>query len=114
MSRGHPAWRFRRGGETVAAHPQANMQTTDWRAMYRLALQGHGLVMVPERYAASELHSRKLMQVLSDYDCAPTASADFRENVWLLYPKTRHRSPIVRAFIDMLVPFVESDPAGDH
>jgi molybdate transport repressor ModE-like protein len=109
VSRGEPVWRFRRAGTIESVHPPAVVQTTDWQALVRLALQGNGLVMVPARYVQGELAAGELVQVLANHDCAPGASADFRENLWVLYQKTRHRSPKVRAFVDMLVAFVEAD-----
>ncbi len=106
--RGSTVWRLRDSHGTHTIRPHAVVQTTDWHAMYKLAIQGDGLVMVPTGYAQKELASGELVPVLSQYDCAPSATAEFRENLWVLYHQSRHKSPKVRAFLDLLVGVVES------
>ena len=108
--RGATVWRLRDGQGTHTIRPHVAVQTTDWHAMYKLALQGNGLVMVPLRYAHNEIASGHLVPVLEQFECAPSATADFLEHVWVLYHRTRHMAPRVRAFLDQLAAFIESRP----
>ena len=108
--RGSTVWRLKDAGGTHTVRPHVAVQTTDWHAMYKLALQGNGLVMVPVRYAQREIASGQLVPVLDQYECAPSATADFRENVWVLFHRTRHKAPRVRAFLDQLIAFIEAQP----
>ncbi len=108
--RGSTVWRLRDAGGTHTVRPHVAVQTTDWHAMYKLALQGNGLVMVPLRYSQKEIASGQLVTVLGRYECAPSATADFRENVWVLFHRTRHKAPRVRAFLDQLIAFIQAQP----
>lgn len=59
------------------------------------ALQGRGVVQLPDFYVASHLANKRLVELLPDYRSE-------REPIWALYPQNRHLSPKVKMAIEFL------------
>jgi LysR family transcriptional regulator for bpeEF and oprC len=89
-------WRFRRAGANIIRPPEGNMAFSDGAALFVAACAGYGLAQSHGYYLDSALASGQLEVVLDRF--RPPS-----EPIWLVYPRTRHLSPKVRAFIDFLV-----------
>jgi len=89
-------WRFRRGGEDVSLMPPSRMRFSDGTALCAAAVAGYGLAQMHGYYADGPVAAGELEPVLERLRGPP-------ESIFLVYPRTRHLSPKVRAFIDFVV-----------
>lgn len=88
-------WEFTEGGEDFAVKIDARIVTTDPELNVRLALAGVGLNYIYERSVRAEIEEGALVPVLEEY-CEPFPG------FFLYYPRLRHRSAALRAFIDVV------------
>lgn len=88
-------WRFLDKGQTKSLKVAGRMRCNSGIALHSAALQGLGMVQLPDYYVRKDLDSGALIEVLSAY-------RDKKEGVYALYPKNRHLSPKVRALVDFL------------
>jgi len=70
--------------------------------MISLALEGVGLVMLPEWFVASDLERKRLLPVLQDYECSPRLKGGFQANVLAIYQKSRHPTANLRILLQFL------------
>jgi DNA-binding transcriptional LysR family regulator len=99
---GPVVWRFRSGEQTVSVTPMAVAQSNDGEALRLLALQGLGVAMMPEWAVRRDIAAGRLVPLLEDHEAAP-ANAPFGYPVYALYQRTPHRSPKLKAFLDVLI-----------
>jgi len=98
----------RRGHVQVRARLQAN----NGECLRKAAEDGHGIAMEPSFILYQAIQSGSLIPLLTDYTW-PTYFA------YAVYPRTRHLSRRVRAFVDFLaerfagVPYWDRCPQGD-
>ncbi|TWG79012.1 DNA-binding transcriptional LysR family regulator [Cupriavidus gilardii J11] len=92
-------WRFRRGGETPTVTVRGRYIANHVGARLEGALGHLGIAALPDFAARAALQSRKLVQVLPDWDFRARA---YQGAVWLLYPPKRVLPPKVRVLIDHL------------
>jgi len=71
--------------------------------MQILAQGGAGIIMLPEWYVGESIRQGKLVRLFETYECAPNMAGGFHANVWALYHQSRRKSPLLRAFLDVLV-----------
>jgi DNA-binding transcriptional LysR family regulator len=97
------------GGHIV--EPTAILSTNDYHHLCRRALGGDVVTELPPFLAATPIREKRLVQLLPKYQL-PEWSIN------LLYPRQRHRSTIVRAYLDFcqsylpkIVQACEIDPA---
>jgi DNA-binding transcriptional LysR family regulator len=95
-------WRFRGEGRSVSVSPMPVAQSNDGEALRLLALQGLGVAMMPEWSVRRDIAAGNLLALLETYEAAP-ADAPFGYPVYALYQRTQHRSPKLKAFLDVLV-----------
>src|SRR5690606_2160006 len=86
---GEPTWRFRNAAGVQSVRPNAVIRTTSGRAMYRLAMQGTGIAMLPQWYFAQAIRDGRLVPVLAEYEASSEASGPFPAATWALYQKSR-------------------------
>jgi DNA-binding transcriptional LysR family regulator len=96
---GEPAWAFRRNGSVQVIRPNAVIHTNDGSAMISLALQGAGLVMLPDWLVGPKIRSGALVPVLADYECTPRTRQEFEAMVLAVYQRTRHPARNLRLFL---------------
>ncbi|MDB5858848.1 MAG: LysR family transcriptional regulator [Ramlibacter sp.] len=84
-----------RGRVAVKVEPAARVNNAD--AIYRLALDGMGIVRVNEFICAPSLRDGRLVPVMPEYPCADGSQ------MLALYPHERNRLPRVAAMLDFLV-----------
>lgn len=86
-------WEFTEGGREFAVAVPARVLTNDVQLMLRLARAGVGITMVYEEQARDDVARGELELVLEEY------STPF-PGFYLYFPRRRHASPALRAFID--------------
>lgn len=88
-------WEFARAGKEVVLSLDGPLATNDADLLISAALGGAGLAYITEATISDHLDAGRLVRVLDDW-CPPFPG-------WTLYfPRNRHMSPPLRAFIDML------------
>lgn len=88
-------WEFTDRGREISVAVPMRALTTDPALILRLARAGVGLAMLYEHQARDDLACAALVEVLREY------STPF-PGFYLYYPRRRHASPALRAFIDHL------------
>lgn len=97
-------WSFVVDGEEVAAQVSSSIIVNDTDAYVASGLEGLGLIRAASYMVIPHLNSGQLRQVLPDLK-APTVPLS------ILYPKSRHLSPTVRAFADWVAGLIhEAEP----
>ena len=88
-------WEFTENGREISVAVPARVLTTDPVLIARLARGGVGLAMLYEHQAREDMKRGELVEVLHDF------STPF-PGFYLYYPKRRHASPALRAFVEHL------------
>ena len=88
-------WRFMQNNNIVTYRPQGRLLCNSGVALRDAALQGLGLVQLPDYYVSEQLSTGELCSVL-DYFRQPD------DGIWALYPQNRHLSAKVRRLVDFL------------
>jgi DNA-binding transcriptional LysR family regulator len=88
-------WEFTEDGEDLSVKIDARVLTTDPNLNIRLAMAGVGLNYIYERSVRTQVESGALVPVLEKY------SEPF-PGFFLYFPRHRHQSAALRAFIDFV------------
>jgi DNA-binding transcriptional LysR family regulator len=88
-------WEFLKRRQEVAIDVPGALTLDNNQLIVEAAIDGLGIAYVPEPYARAALHDGRLVAVLEDW--CPTIPGLF-----LYFPRTRHMSTSLRAFIDMV------------
>ncbi|CAH8221806.1 LysR family transcriptional regulator [Vibrio aestuarianus] len=88
-------WRFKDNQRSRQISVKGKIKCNSGVALLNAALQGIGMVQLPDYYVEAYLASGELVEVLLPY-------RDDREGVWALYPHNRHLSSKVRLLVDFL------------
>lgn len=88
-------WVFNRNNKEEKFHIPGVFFSNNGDALLAAARKGVGLIYLPEIFMTQDIESSKLCRVLADWYLPTTVSA--------VYPYSRHLSPKVRQFIDLLV-----------
>ena len=88
-------WEFLKRRQEVAVDVPGALTLDNNQLIVEAAIDGLGIAYVPEPYARAALHDERLVPVLEDW--CPTIPGLF-----LYFPRTRHMSTSLRAFIDMV------------
>lgn len=94
-SQGHYVWEFSRGGREPRVRVNGPLAFNDIAMMRRAALDGLGLVNLPQDYVAPYLADGSLVRVLEDW--CPT-----KPGYHLYYPSRRQPTPAFSLLIDAL------------
>lgn len=89
------AWEFEKDGEKLNVHVSGQMIFNTTTQLLTAAREGYALAYAPEDMVANDIHSGKLVEVLSDW--APTLSG-----YHLYYPSRKQMLPIFRLIINAL------------
>ena len=90
-----PAWEFDRAGETVRVAPSGPLVANSITLLMHAAVDGLGFLLIFEDYAAEDLASGRLVEVLPDW------SESF-PGPFLYYPSRRTLPSPLRAFVDFV------------
>ncbi|HUN73559.1 MAG TPA: LysR family transcriptional regulator [Steroidobacteraceae bacterium] len=91
------SWWFREDDADVTFPIRVRLSTTISESALAAAESGLGLLQTTSYQAASALHDKRLVRVLSEYDCAATP-------VTFVYPSSRLVPLKLRAFLDFATP----------
>ena len=89
-------WRFSHNGGEIALMPKGNMNLSDGAAVCDAAIAGLGLIQLQDYFIEGPIARGELVGVLEKFKPQP-------QPIWLVYPQTRHLSPMVRVFVDFMV-----------
>lgn len=89
-------WSFQSGSRSVTLTVRARMVVNDFDMLRAAALAGAGVAMLSEQICVDDLATGRLRRLLPEWT-SPGAS------MHLVYPRSRHLSPKVRAFVDFLL-----------
>jgi DNA-binding transcriptional LysR family regulator len=96
---GSNVWKFKnKKGTTSEVHVSGNLYSNDGESLVAAAVEGHGIILVPEWLVRYELKDGSLEKVLTNYSSIPKETP-----MYALYPLQRHLAPKVRAFIDFMI-----------
>jgi DNA-binding transcriptional LysR family regulator len=100
-------WRFLREGQpfTVRVRPRLSTITND--SAIAAALNGFGLTRAMSYMVAQHIAAGRLEAVLTEYEPAPVP-------VHVVHREGRHSTRKVRAFLDLAIDALRSDPAIEH
>lgn len=98
-------WHFVVDGEQRSVRMQERLIVNDTDAYVACGLEGLGLIRAGSYMVLEHLISGRLRRVLSDY---PSPAVPLS----VLYPRNRHLSPTVRAFVDWVGQVVQDAQAG--
>jgi DNA-binding transcriptional LysR family regulator len=96
---GSNVWKFKRkNGKTSEVQVSGNLFSNDGESLVAAAVEGHGLILVPEWLVRDEIAGGSLIEALPAYTAVPGETP-----MYALYPLQRHLAPKVRAFIDFII-----------
>jgi DNA-binding transcriptional LysR family regulator len=96
---GSNIWKFKNAkGEMTEVRVSGNLYANDGESLVAAAVEGHGIILVPEWLVSCELREGTLQELLTHYSSIPKDTP-----MYALYPHQQHLSPKVRAFIDFMV-----------
>jgi len=94
---GHRPWKFTSAeGSVIVEELSGRLHSNNGQALMQAALQGSGIVLIPDYIASDPIRTGKLKRILPRYISAGPS-------VWLLYGERRFQLPRVRALIEMLL-----------
>lgn len=99
------AWHVQEQGRRRLLRVHGKLRCNNGHVLADAALQGVGIVQLPDYYVARHLQSGALVALLSAYQ-----EAD--EGIWALYPANRQLSPKVRMLVDFLAANLAADQAA--
>lgn len=88
-------WHLVRADEHAKVSVEPRFAVNDFDIVYRAALDGVGIALLPSHRASDDLQQGRLVRVLPEW-CTPTLQFH------AVYPSTRHLSPKVKAFVEHL------------
>lgn len=100
-------WCFTRQGVDVSVPISGNLRGNNENALWRAALSGLGVALLPTFIAGEDLQSGALEAALSDYAVPATS-------IYAVYLPNRHLSAKVRALIDFFVERFGPQPYWDR
>jgi DNA-binding transcriptional LysR family regulator len=107
-------WEFQGPGGPRVIDAGGNFETNNATALHRAGLAGIGMIRSANFVVGADVKAGRLVQVLQD------SEAPAETNIYAVYPHSRHLSPKVRAFVDMLAdaflpvpPWERADSAGN-
>ena len=89
-------WEFKGDDGPQRIRVGGNFETNNATALYEAGLAGLGLFRVANFVVGSDFKEGLLIPVLEDYEIPNEV------NIYAVYPHSKHLSPKVRAFVDML------------
>jgi len=91
----HPQWRFEVDGKPFDVAVKSRMDATEAAPLIQVAMQGFGVIYLPEMLVQPHIDHGELVPVLQAYS---------RNDMWLsaAYLQRRHNSAALRALLDFL------------
>lgn len=89
-------WEFKGTDGPQRIRVSGNFETNNATALHEAGLAGLGLFRVANFVVSPDMKAGRLVPVLQDYEVTN------KVNIYAVYPHSKHLSPKVRAFIDLL------------
>lgn len=86
-------WTFEKSGTKYRKRLTAHVKSNNGDFLCDLSQQGHGIVCLPDFITQTGLDAGRLVPLFGDFGCAS-------HGIYVVFPKRRHLSATVRAFID--------------
>jgi DNA-binding transcriptional LysR family regulator len=102
-SPGGRTWRFEGKGRATTITVPGRLTANNFNLIRDATVAGLGIAMLPAFLCASEIASGKLQRVLEGWTLAD-------DNLYVVYPSTRHLSAKVRRFLDYLTEDLNPPP----
>lgn len=96
-------WLFVDNGESVSIEMSGRLAVNDTTTYVQAGVEGLGVICTAGYLVRPHIESGALVQLLADYALP-------RIPISVLYPKNRHLSPTVRAFIDWIAALMAEKP----
>lgn len=96
-------WRYQVDGKTTPIKVNGSLEANESLCLLDFAIQGMGVVLLPDLYVKRGLEQGTLVEVLADFAMPPLP-------IHLLYPTQRLVRPAVRALADHLVDALRQQP----
>jgi DNA-binding transcriptional LysR family regulator len=87
-------------------------RANDSEALRDAALSGLGIALLPTWLVSSDVHARRLVSVLPDYEWLIATGPE--RAIWAVYPPKKVVSPKVKAFVGFLVERLGQPPSWDR
>jgi DNA-binding transcriptional LysR family regulator len=89
-------WVFKHGGQEETVQVEGCVQVNNGDLLQQLALDGHGIVLLPTFLVGADLKAGRLVHVLADYDAGELG-------IFAVYASRKFMPAKVRSFLDFLV-----------
>jgi DNA-binding transcriptional LysR family regulator len=89
-----------------AVRLQGDLQVDNGEALRRVAVMGHGIVLLPTYLVGDDLRAGRLVRILPE-------QLTLEASAFAIYPQNRNPSPKVRALIDHLAESLGPEPEWD-
>ena len=89
-------WTFKRAGEEETVQVGGCVQVNNGDLLQQLALDGHGIVLLPTFLVGADLEAGRLVHVLSEYDAGELG-------IYAVYTNRKFMPAKVRSFLDFLL-----------
>jgi DNA-binding transcriptional LysR family regulator len=100
LNMGRTIWRFADQSGMISEVPvEGTFQTDNGPALRTMALEGVGVILMPDWSVRDDLCAGTLVPVLADYRVSYGA---FENGIYAVYQRNRHMSAKVRLFVDFL------------
>lgn len=100
-------WEFQDQNAALSVMVGSRFGCNNSLALRQAAMEGHGVIRIPEVYVAQDLIDGKLVRLLKEW---PTQSL----GIWVMYPEVTFMPRRLRVFIDYIVKRLEIKKVGDH
>lgn len=98
-------WKFSKEGKSVSVDVQGRYTVNHAGARLDAIMDGLGIGGVPYFMAKPALEQGLLLQVLPAWEL----KTNYQGDAWVLYPRTRHLSARVRAFVEFITQRLQED-----
>ncbi len=109
INMGRTVWRFLERAGKLAEVPVAGTFQTDYGpALHTAALEGVGVVLMPDWSVRDDLRAGKLRRLFPKHR---VSHVEFDNGIYAVYQQSRHQSAKVRAFVDFVAALFRDHPA---
>ena len=100
-------WRFRDHGSEKNIRVTGNIRYNSGHGLVDAALKGLGIVQLPDYYVMQHIKKGRLITLLDHY-------REPEQDIWAVYPHTRHLSPKVRVLVDYLAEHIDRNTSHNN
>ncbi len=90
---GSKKWIFKKAGKKISLNIQGNFSTNNPRVIHKAALEGLGIIRLPDAYIIDDIREGRLISLLEDYK-------DDRVNIWAVSPFKKNKNINVKVFMN--------------